>query len=264
MRSSGRVYIGTSGWSYKEWARHFYPAGVSAARQFSYYALHFPTVEVNATFYRLPTAAAVRAWRTAAPPGFLYAIKGSRTVTHYFKLLPGAKSFRLLVSRLPALEEHLGPVLWQLPPKFPKNLERLRAFLVRLPRGMRHALEFRDESWLAPEVFALLRKHHVAHVSVSAGFFPRDLTLTTDFAYVRFHGLEGGSAHDYTRRELLPWARHLRALTRRGVTAYAYFNNDVNVRAPENALMLMELIGDPAVRPRPSVETSGLAPAPLR
>ncbi len=213
------IYIGTSGWAYKEWARSFYPEGTGPARQLAYYATRFATVELNATFYRLPSAKAVRAWAEAAPEGFIYAVKGSRTVTHYFKLLPGAKSEALLLERVPALGPHLGPVLWQLPPRFPKDLERLDAFLRRLPRRVRHAVEFRDESWLCDEVFALLRRRQVAHVSLSAAWFPRDLTVTTDFAYVRFHGLKGGAAHDYTRQELAPWARHLRALARRGVSA---------------------------------------------
>ncbi len=260
---AGRVYIGTSGWSYKAWAARFYPKGVGPKRQFAHYASVFPTVEVNASFYRLPSVEAVAQWDEQAPPGFVYAIKGSRTVTHYFKLMPGAKSFDILLERIASLRRHLGPILWQLPPRFARNEERLRAFLRVLPKRMRHAVEFRDESWLRPEIFDLLRRYRVAHVSLSAAWFPRDLTVTTDFAYVRFHGLEGGTAHDYTRDELLPWARHLRAVARRGLDAYVYFNNDVNTRAPVNAVMLMEMVGPAAVRvPDAHGLRAGVSPRP--
>lgn len=248
---AGHIFIGTSGWSYKAWAADFYPAGLPAKRHFDHYATRFPTVEINATFYRLPSVEGVHQWRAKAPPGFSYAIKGSRTVTHYFKLQPGAKSYELLMTRIEPLAETLGPVLWQLPPGFGKELDRLERFLGTLPKRYRHALEVRDPSWLDEEVFACLRRHRVAHVSVSAGWFPRDLTLTTDFTYVRFHGLEGGPAHHYSRRELRPWATHLRACAERGLDAYVYFNNDIDVRAPYNAETLMEMVAPYAVRPAP-------------
>lgn len=248
----GRVYVGTSGWSYKGWAETFYPKGYGPKRQFGYYATHFPTVEINASFYRLPTPDAVARWRQQAPRGFVYAVKGSRTTTHYFKLLPGSKSLDILLDRIPELGPHLGPVLWQLPPRFPKNLERLSAFIASLPRSMRHAVEFRDTSWLSEDVRAVLRQHEVAHVSLSAAWFPRDLTVTADFAYVRFHGLEGGTAHDYTRAELRPWAKHLKACAAAGIDCYAYFNNDTNTRAPSNAEVLMDMVGAAAVRPHPA------------
>lgn len=244
------VYVGTSGWVYKAWAKTFYPPDLPAQRAFAYYASRFPTVEINATFYRLPSDAAILGWREQAPPGFVYAVKGSRTVTHYFKLRPGAKSFDLLLGRISALGGHLGPLLWQLPPGFPKDLARLEGFLDSLPRRRRHAVEFRDPSWLAHDVFALLRRWNVASVSLSAAWFPRDLTLTADFAYVRFHGLAGGAAHDYTRTELDPWAVHLQECAARGIDSYVYFNNDVNTRAPYNAELLVERIGEAAVRPR--------------
>jgi uncharacterized protein YecE (DUF72 family) len=253
VSAPGRVYVGTSGWAYKAWAETFYPAGLPAKKQLAYYASRFSTVEINASFYRLPTPEAVAAWRAQAPLGFIYAVKGSRTVTHYFKLLPGSKSLPLLLERVAALGPHLGPLLWQLPPGWGKNAERLDAFLGALPRHIRHAVEFRDTSWLCDEVFGVLRRHRAAHVSVSAGWFPRDRTVTADFAYVRFHGLAGGAAHDYTRAELAPWAEHLRACARAGIDAYAYFNNDVSTRAPANAELLARMVRNPASgRARPS------------
>lgn len=236
------VFVGTSGWQYKGWTATFYPPAIKAADHLPYYATQFPTVEINASFYRLPSPEAISGWREKAPGGFLFAVKAPRAVTHFKHLLPGARSFDLFLERLPALGDKLGPVLWQLPGSFRKNVERLDAFLATLPTGMRHAFEFRHESWFTEEVFATLRRHKVALVSVSAGWLPAELTITADFTYVRFHGLEGGAAHDYTAKELAPWAGHLRECARKGVRGFAYFNNDVNTRAPANARMLTKLV----------------------
>jgi uncharacterized protein YecE (DUF72 family) len=245
--SQGHIYIGTSGWSYKGWAERFYPKDLPAARQFSYYCEHFPTVEINATFYRLPETKTFARWRDQAPAGFLYGVKGSRAVTHYRRLKPGARSFQLLLKRSDTLNEHLGPTLWQLPVGMKKDVGRLEAFLQRLPRRRRHAVEFRDPSWLDEDVIDRLASHRVALVWLSSKQMPMHLEVTADFVYVRFHGLSGGAAHNYTRRELDPWANHLRQCARRGVDCFVYFNNDVNVRAPENALLLMKLTGRAAV-----------------
>lgn len=240
--SPARIYIGTSGWIYKDWAEAFYPEKMKSSERLQYYATQFPTVEINATFYRLPTEAAIQGWRAQAPPGFVYAVKAPRAITHFKRLLPGAKSFPIFLDRIPALRDRLGPILWQLPGSFKKNTERLEAFLATLPQSMRHAMEFRHESWWSPDVFAILRRHKAALVSVSTLSLPRDFTITTDFTYIRFHGLEGGAAHDYIREELKPWAAHLRRCREQGVSGYAYFNNDVNTRAPLNARMLMKMV----------------------
>jgi uncharacterized protein YecE (DUF72 family) len=239
----GGIYIGTSGWSYKSWAENFYPPELPVSQQLTFYATKFPTVEINRTFYRLPSQKAFQNWNREAPPGFLYSIKGSRAVTHFKRLLPGARSFRLLLSRSKALGEHRGPVLWQLPPTLKKDLGRLKGFLRRLNRQTRHAIEFRDPSWVDEAVFTVLRRHKVANVALSSRTMPMCLQITADFAYVRFHGLEGGAAHNYSDRELKPWAKFLRGCTDEGITAFVYFNNDMNTRAPFNALRLMELVG---------------------
>jgi uncharacterized protein YecE (DUF72 family) len=135
-----------------------------------------------------------------------------------------------------------------LPGTLKKDLVRLRSFLQRLNRRVRHAIEFRDPSWLDEEVFKLLRRHGVANVALSSTAMPKCLEITARFVYVRFHGLDGGAAHDYTDRELRPWAKFLRHAARKGVDAFVYFNNDVNTRAPSNALRLIELVGPFAVR----------------
>jgi uncharacterized protein YecE (DUF72 family) len=247
---AGYIYIGTSGWSYKSWAEAFYPAGLPPGKQLACYTTKFPTVEVNRTFYRLPTEKAFCDWKRTAPSGFLFGIKGSRAVTHFKRLQPGAKSLPLLLDRSKSLGERRGPVLWQLPGTLKKDLPRLRDFLQTLPRPqLRHAFEFRDPSWMDQEVFGILRQYGVANAAVSSQKMPRCLEVTANFVYVRFHGLEGGAAHDYTDRELRPWAKFLRSCAKREVSGFVYFNNDMNARAPWNAFRLMELVGSSALLP---------------
>jgi uncharacterized protein YecE (DUF72 family) len=245
----GGIYIGTSGWSYKGWAEHFYPSELPASKQLKFYTTKFPTVEINRTFYRLPTQKAFEDWHREASPGFLYAIKGSRAVTHFKRLRPGAKSLDLLLNRSKSLEEHRGPILWQLPGTLKKDVVRLSDFLRTLNRQVLHAIEFRDGSWVDKEVFTVLRRHRVANVALSSQAMPRCLEITANFVYIRFHGLEGGAAHNYSDPELRPWAEFLRECAEEGVTAFVYFNNDMNTRAPLNALRLMELVGSSVVLP---------------
>src|ERR1051326_4422921 len=242
----GNVYIGTSGWSYKSWDKAFYPKEIPKSRQFEYYATQFPTVEINNTFYRLPTTKAVEGWRDKAPPGFVYAVKGSRFITHMKKLTKLDGAVDKYFERIEALKKSTGVVLWQLPPFLRKDPARLENFLKILPKDYRYAVEFRHPSWLDDETFSILRKHRAGHASVSSKGMPINFTATSDLVYIRFHGLEGGAAHDYTRKELEPWAEHIRKHSREGKIVYAYFNNDINVRAPENAKMLMEMVGSAA------------------
>jgi len=239
------LYIGTSGWVYKGWAGEFYPADLPDNKRLEYYAQQFGSVEINASFYRLPSEKMVQGWHDKAPEGFIYAVKGSRYITQMKKLNVTPESIAIFFERIGPLQEHLGPILWQLPPNLHLDLPRLENFLKQLPRRFRHAFEFRHPSWCNQEVYALLKKHDAAWVSVSSQRMPMDLTVTTDFIYIRFHGLENGAAHDYTRAELAPWAEHCRSATLRNhLKAYAYFNNDWNVRAPKNAKELQEMIAE--------------------
>jgi uncharacterized protein YecE (DUF72 family) len=248
--TSGKIYIGTSGWVYNDWASHFYPKEIPKKQYLDFYATQFPSVEINATFYRLPAQKVFHEWSEAAPPGFLYAIKGSRAVTHLKRLKPEAKSFPALLERCQHLGPHLGPILWQLPPSFPKNTERLTHFLQRLPHRFLHAIEFRHPTWLDESVGEILKRFKVAKVWVSSLAMPMDSEVTSKFVYLRFHGLNGGSAHDYADHELEPWAEQLRRCALEGLTGFVYFNNDVNTRAPRNALRLMQMVGKYAQRPK--------------
>jgi uncharacterized protein YecE (DUF72 family) len=243
-----RIYIGTSGWVYKEWANDFYK-GLKAREHFGHYATQFPTVEINATFYRLPNLGMVHGWREKGPPGFIFAVKGSRYITHIKRLNKLERSVGNFVRRIQPLGKKLGPMLWQLPPNFKPDLPRLEKFLKRLPERFAHALEFRHPDWFTEETFALLRKYGVANVAMSSLRMPMNFTVTADFIYIRFHGLAGGPHHDYTRMEMDPWAEHIREQAAAGKKVFVYFNNDLNVRAPNNAKLLMEMCGEMVVRP---------------
>jgi uncharacterized protein YecE (DUF72 family) len=251
----GRVYIGTSGWSYKSWEKTFYPEDVPVTRHFNFYSTQFTSVEINLTFYRLPAETMVQGWLRKAPPGFIYAVKGSRFITHMKKLANLGGAVDKFFNRLGPLRSRIGVILWQLPPTLHKDTRRLAGFMAQLPKGYRYAVEFRHPSWLEEDTFEVLRRFHAAHVSVSSLGIPMNLTVTSNLAYIRFHGLEGGASHDYTRGELKPWAEHICRQFDAGKTVFAYFNNDANVRAPANAKLLMQMTGqergdDAAERPQ--------------
>lgn len=245
----GGIWIGTSGWVYKHWAENFYPEDLKKADEFAFYATQFPTVEINATFYRLPTTNMVKGWREKAPGNFLFAVKGSRYLTHIKRLKDVGAGLGKYFRRITPLKEHLGPILWQLPPNFHKDLPRLEKFLKKVPKEFQHAVEFRHPSWIDDETFSILRKFNAASVWLSSQAMPVDFTVTADFIYLRFHGLKNGAAHDYTETELKPWANELLKNARKGISAFVYFNNDWNTRAPLNAKTLMKMIGSAALKP---------------
>jgi uncharacterized protein YecE (DUF72 family) len=191
----------------------------------------------------------VLGWRKKAPPGFIYAIKGSRFITHMKKIANLDGALDKFFDRIHPLHSRIGPILWQLPPFLRKDQPRLDNFLHLLPKTYCHAIEFRHESWLDDEIFETLKKHKAAHVVLSSLAMPSNLTVTAQFVYLRFHGLEDGAAHDYTRAELQPWARFIREQTDQGRTVFAYFNNDLNVRAPGNAKALMQMVGAGVAQP---------------
>ena len=243
------IYIGTSGWIYKDWHDAFYPSHTPNSKLLEYYSSQFATVEINATFYRLATANAVTNWRERAPPGFVYAVKGSRFITHMLRLNAAARALRRFFKPILLLGKTLGPVLWQLPPTLPKDVKLLRAFMARLPESVRHAFEFRDPSWMNDEVFDALRERNVALVWISSMKMPQCVEQTADFVYLRFHGLAQGARHDYKKHELAIWAKELTKAARKGSDAYVYFNNDVSARAPENAKLLRRMVGKHAALP---------------
>jgi uncharacterized protein YecE (DUF72 family) len=240
-----RIRIGCSGWNYKHWRDGaFYPPRCPQRLWLEYYAERFDTVELNNTFYRLPRPAAVANWVERTPPGFCFAVKASRYLTHVKRLTdlgPGIKRFYAAIEPL-SRSPKLGPVLWQLPPRFRRDDERLGQALEQLPPG-RHCFEFRDETWFADEVYALLREFGVALV---IGDHPERQyqahELTSDWTFVRFHAGSRGRQGNYSETELQEWAERLRAWGR-WLDVYAYFNNDWRGFAPKNAASLRAKVG---------------------
>jgi uncharacterized protein YecE (DUF72 family) len=238
------IHIGCSGWQYRHWRGDFYPAKLPQSRWLEYYAAHFDTVEINNTFYRLPDASTFAAWRKRAPRGFVYAVKASRYLTHMKKLKDPEDPLELFFSRAKELGPTLGPVLYQLPPRWPlsaASLERFEVFLSALPARRRHAVEFRDPSWYADEAIELLRRYRVAlclhdmQGSATARF------AVGPFVYIRFHGPQKYNGR-YPDAMLDAWAAWLAEPLQAGLPIYGYFNNDTGGHAPRDAVRLRERI----------------------
>jgi uncharacterized protein YecE (DUF72 family) len=238
----GRALVGTSGYVYADWRRRFYPAALPAREWLSFYAQQFPTVELNNPFYRLPAAETFAAWRRAVPPGFVFAVKASRFLTHMKKLADPAGPLALLLERARPLGPTLGPVLFQLPAAFRANLERLDAFLAELHRqapDLRAVLEVRHPSWLDAEIVRRLAKAGVALCLADWRDVPVTGPLTADFVYVRRHGTRRVG---YPETALRADARAARAWLREGRDVYVYFNNDTRGHAVKDARRLAELL----------------------
>jgi uncharacterized protein YecE (DUF72 family) len=235
-------HIGTSGWHYKHWLGDFYPEKHPANKMFSWYAREFHTVEINNSFYRLPDEKTFRAWRELAPPGFIFAVKASRFITHIKRLKDAKDSVELLFSRAAPLGPTFGPVLFQLPPRWKLNLDRLADFLSILPKGHQFSIEFRDETWNTAAVFELLRQHNVALCIHDWREMPWPKDLTADFTYIRFHGSGRCYGGNYPHDHLCDWAKRLRAWAPSLRTAYVYFNNDIGGHAIRNARTLREML----------------------
>lgn len=236
------LYVGTSGWTYKDWDGLFYPPGVRGADRLSFYADRFDTVEVNATFYRFPPKNAINAWNRRLPEKFRLVLKGHRSVTHFHKLVDCDEVLAAFLERVSPLKR-LKVILWQLPPSLEHDLGRLENFLQKLPPdGPRHAVEFRHASWWAEDTAALLARYRAAMVAVSHPQMPADIIPTTDFLYVRWHGLGRELyKYDYSPEKLAAWADRLRPhLPDR--TVYAFFNNDYDGHAINNAVTLRQML----------------------
>jgi uncharacterized protein YecE (DUF72 family) len=248
-RSARSVRIGCSGWNYKHWRASFYEPGLPVSRWLERYAQSFDTVEVNTTFYRLPRRDAVAHWVEQTPPGFCFAVKASRYLTHIRRLADIGAGIATFYERIQPLIDasRLGPVLWQLPENFHRDDERLAGALAELPPG-RHAFEFRDASWFVPEVYALLRAHDVALVIGDHPERPfQTLVATAPWRYIRFHYGSRGRRGNYSPAELAGWASRIRRWRRDG-PVFAYFNNDWEGFAPRDALELAELVEHPGAR----------------
>ncbi|HKG99436.1 MAG TPA: DUF72 domain-containing protein [Bradyrhizobium sp.] len=238
-----RILIGTSGWHYDSWRGPFFPNGLPIKNQLQYYASQLSTTELNGVFYRTPTPEAVRAWREQTGKDFIFAWKASKFITHWKRLSPNSvNSLELLEDRLSLLGEKAGPILFQLPPNFPANADRLASFFKLLSNKRRYSFEFRHPSWYEPAIMRLLSKHNVALCISDHHDAPAPWKRTADFVYVRGHGPQGRYRGRYRQEALAAWARRIRSWKKQGCDVFVYFDNDQKSAAPVDALKLRLLL----------------------
>jgi uncharacterized protein YecE (DUF72 family) len=269
------VRIGISGWTYPRWRGTFYPRGLPQRQELRYAAERMNSVEINGSFYSLQRRSSFEAWAASVPEDFVFAVKGGRFITH-MKKLSGIETplANFLASGVLALDQKLGPILWQLPPNLGFNADRMDAFFAQLPRSagsaaeiaahhdqrvpddralikavhpryrLRHAIEPRHESFRTPEFYRLLRRYRMALViSDNPGKWPIFTEITTDLMYLRLHGHDQLYVSGYSDQELDDWAAKIRSWTERGCDVYVYFDNDAKVHAPFDAMSLMDRLG---------------------
>jgi len=238
-----KVLIGTSGWTYDGWHGPFYPENLRKNDWLSWYATQFPTAEINGSFYRTPSLDAVRKWRDQTPKNFVFAWKASKFITHWKRLGETCpNSIELMETRLEALSPKLGAVLFQLPPQFSKNRDRLASFVQMLPRGYRFAFEFRHKSWYADDIFSLLHEHDISLCLSDHHDAPSPWQTTARHVYVRGHGPTGRYKGHYPDRTLRAWARDIAGWRRQRRTVFVYFDNDQKCAAPTDARRLIKML----------------------
>jgi uncharacterized protein YecE (DUF72 family) len=236
------IHIGTSGWHYKHWKGIFYPPGIKEAEQFKYYSGHFSTVEINNSFYKLPAPETFVEWKKAAPAGFVFAVKASRFITHMKKLNLDATGVHKFFSHAENLRKKLGPILFQLPPRWNLNAERLNTFISILPRGHRYAFEFRNQSWYCGEVYAILEKYNCAFCIYQLEHHLSPLQVTADFVYIRLHGPGNKYQGSYSASMLKKWADRFNRWRDEKKEVFVYFDNDQAAYAAKNAATLIKLV----------------------
>ncbi len=235
-------YIGTSGWYYEHWRGKFYPQELNKTDWLTYYAQHFRTIEINATFYRLPFKGMITGWTRRTPPDFKFVVKGSRMITHSHKLKNVDAPLQTFLERISMMKGKILCILWQLPPSLKFDIALLEQFFSKLPSMFRYAIEFRHPSWLQDKTFDLLSRYNMAHCTISAPKLPCDLTTTTDFAYIRFHGIHGWYNYNYTEEDLFWWRDKLYVIGEKVDKVLVYFNNDHEAYAARNALRLKDIL----------------------
>jgi len=244
------VWIGTSGWTYDGWRGPFYPSDVPKKEWLAWYATRFASTEINFSFYRTPSLEAVRAWRDQTPADFLFAWKASKFITHWKRLNEHTcqNSLDLMATRLKALGRKAGPVLFQLPPQFEADQDRLANFLRMLPRRYLYAFEFRHPSWHGRDIIQLLRQHNVSLCLSDHHHAPAPWIATATHVYIRGHGPDGRYKNNYPDGTLLEWSEDIRKWRRQGRTIFMFFDNDQKSAAPVDAKRLITILRTGTVR----------------
>ena len=247
LRGQGKLYIGTSGYSYSHWENGvFYPRGLPKLKQLEYYTNHFNTVEMNYPFYRLPSSKSFFHWKEVAPKGFIFAVKVSRYITHIKYLYQCKDAWKTFFKRALCLKDKLGPFLFQLSPNWKKDAERLKNFLEMLEKNNkkhRYVFEFRHPSWFSEDVYQILKKYkNLSLCLADSPGWPFKEIITGDFIYIRFHGGKTLYTSNYTEKELKNWAGKIKGYLKKGLDVYVYFNDDAMGFAVENAKTLKKLL----------------------
>jgi len=240
--SKCKILIGTSGWHYEHWKGIFYPPELPKSRWFDFYARYFPTVEINSSFYHLPSEKTFASWHRNSPADFCFAVKANRFITHVKKLRQAEEALDKFLQNVRALREKLGPILFQLPPSLRRNPELLEEFLPLLPKDLKIVFEFRNESWFAEEIYRILSRYNISLCLFDMPGFTTPLVITADFSYIRFHGSASLYSSCYTDEELSEWSRRISSLARDLSEIYIYFNNDVEGFALFNAQTLASFL----------------------
>ncbi|MEA3464100.1 MAG: DUF72 domain-containing protein [Patescibacteria group bacterium] len=242
MKEYTKIYIGTSGWSYNDWADGvFYPPDISNRGWLEYYSRHFNTVEINASFYHQMSAKTFAKWRQITPKNFIFSVKISRFLTHIKKLNNSKEPWQRFINNAKMLKEKLGPILVQLPPRFKANKEKLEDFLKITPKKYKLAFEFRDKSWFDKEILQILKKYNATLVFADFKGVPVVDEITADFIYIRMHGPADLYSSKYTAGQLQKLADKINRWKKEVKEIYVYFNNDTEGYALENAKTLIKL-----------------------
>lgn len=242
MKLHENIFIGTSGWNYKHWQGVFYREDLKQEKWLEYYSQKLSTVEINNSFYNLPEESTFKKWKETAPAGFTFSVKASRYITHMKKLNEPKEALNRFLKRITALDDKLGPVLFQLPPRWKINTDRLAGFLDLLSQDFRYVFEFRDESWWDESVYGLLQDHNAAFCIFDLNRRLSPKKITSDFVYIRLHGPEDAYQGKYNVQSLAGWAGSFSTYIKDKKRVYCYFDNDQKGYAVENAIQLQNMI----------------------
>ena len=255
-----KLFIGTSGWIYKDWEGIFYPQDLPSKDKLKYFSQYFKTTEVNYSFYHLPRPKTYQNWHSQTPKDFIFSVKASRFITHIKRLKGIGEAWRSFLKNALNLKEKLGPILFQFPPSFqasPENIKRLEKFLsilrgrtsikISISRGstsknLRYAFEFRHPSWCDKKIYNLLKRFKAAWVIADSSQYPKSEAITADFIYMRMHGSQVLFGSKYTKKELKELTRKIKKWLSLKKDVYIYFNNDAYGYAVQNAQELLKLL----------------------
>jgi uncharacterized protein YecE (DUF72 family) len=242
---SKKIHIGTSGWHYKHWIGKFYPESSNAKQQWQFYSKHFDSIEINNSFYKLPPRSVFEDWYKHSPKKMLFAVKANRFITHMRKLTQPEEPITRLFASILALKGKLGPILFQLPPKWKVNVTRFKEFLEALPKGYRYAFKFRNQTWSHEEIYQFLQHYNCAFCIYELAGHLSPVKVTADFVYLRLHGpTDFKYQGSYSNVALKKWAKQCTAWQKEKKDVYVYFDNDQEAYAAFNALTLKKLLGN--------------------